>query len=144
VVRSNPFSKFQPKSMKKPAADMDSFIIGFPAETQVLLSQIRATIRKAAPRATEKISYGIPTFEQEGNLVHFSGYKNHIGFYPGTGAIAAFKAEISVYKNAKGTVQFPLDQPLPLGLIRRIVQFRVKQNLAKAASKKKTAAIKNK
>jgi uncharacterized protein YdhG (YjbR/CyaY superfamily) len=130
--------------MKKPVADIDNFIAGFPPETQVLLQQIRATIQKAAPKATEKMSYGIPTFEQAGNLVHFSGYKNHIGFYPGADGIAAFKEALSIYKNAKGSVQFPLDQPLPLALIRKIVQFRVKQNLAKAASQKKKAATKNK
>jgi uncharacterized protein YdhG (YjbR/CyaY superfamily) len=115
--------------------DIDAYIAGFPAATRKLLQQVRATIRKAAPEAEEKIGYGIPTFTLYGNLVHFAGYKNHIGFYPGAEGIASFKKELSIYKGAKGSVQFPLDQSLPLALIHKITSYRVKQNLEKAALK---------
>jgi len=117
--------------------DIDKYIAGFPEETQYLLDKIRATIIKAAPEAEEVISYQMPAYKLHGMLVFFAGYKNHIGFYPGAGGIEAFKKEISVYKNAKGSVQFPLDKKLPLQLITRIVKFRVKQNLEKAALKVK-------
>ena len=120
--------------MQKPI-DIDTYIAAFPEETQVLLQQIRATIRQAAPDAKETINYGIPTLTLEGNLVHFAGYKNHIGFYPGASGIASFQEELSEYKSAKGSVQFPLDKPLPLALVHKIVVFRVKQNLEKAALK---------
>lgn len=123
-----------------PAKNIDDHIALFPASTQVLLKQIKATVKKAAPDAEEAISYGIPTFKLNGNLVHFAGYKNHIGFYPGAAGIEAFKKELSVYKGAKGSVQFPLGKPLPLTLITRIVKFRVKQNLEKANIKKTVAA----
>ena len=126
------------EKIKTPVASIDDCISTFPEATRKKLEQIRSLIQKAAPKATETISYGIPTFQLEGNLVHFSGYKNHIGFYPGAAGIASFKKELSVYKGAKGSVQFPLDQPLPAALITRIVKFRVKQNLEKAALKKKT------
>jgi uncharacterized protein YdhG (YjbR/CyaY superfamily) len=115
--------------------DIDLYIAGFPEATQQVLKQVRATIRAAAPDATEIINYGIPTFFLKGNLVHFAGYKNHIGFYPTPSAIDAFKKELSVYKGAKGSVQFPLDKPMPLDLIRKITQFRVKQHLEKTAAK---------
>jgi len=111
------------------------YIALFPKGTRQLLRKMRATIKAAAPGAREKISYGIPAFTLEGNLVHFAGYGKHIGFYPGAGAVAAFKKEISQYESAKGSVQFPLDRPLPLALISRIVSFRVKQNLAKSKKK---------
>lgn len=117
----------------KTAKTIDAYIALYPKPTQVLLRQMRATIRKAAPAGVgEKISYGIPTFTLNGNLVHFGGYEHHIGFYPGAAGIAIFKKEMAKYKTSKGTVQFPLDKPLPLGLITKIVKFRVKQNLAKA------------
>jgi uncharacterized protein YdhG (YjbR/CyaY superfamily) len=117
------------------AGSIDEYIAAFPKETQKLLEAVRATIRKAAPKAEETIKYGIPTFMLGGNLVHFGGYKSHIGFYPAPRAIEAFKKELSVYKGAKGSIQFPLDQPLPLNLINRIVKFRVKQNLEKTKTK---------
>jgi len=126
--------------MKMPvskANNVDSYIAGFPEATQYLLDELRATIKKAAPDAEEVISYSMPAFKYHGMLVFFAGYKNHIGFYPGAGGIEAFKKEISVYKNAKGSVQFPLDKKLPLQLVTRIVKFRVKQNLEKAALKVK-------
>lgn len=96
---------------------------------------MRLTIKKAAPQAKEKISYGIPAFTLNGMLVWFAAFKNHIGFYPRTSAIVAFKKELSAYKRAKGSVQFPFDQPLPLPLISRMVKFRVKENLAKLKKK---------
>lgn len=117
--------------------NIDAYIADFPADTQKLLEQMRATIKAAAPDAEETINYGMPTFTLQGNLVHFAGYKNHIGFYPAPSGIQAFQQELSVYKNAKGSVQFPLDQPLPLDLISEIVKFRVLENLEKAASKGK-------
>lgn len=119
------------------AGTIDDHIRDFPKETRQKLEQIRLLIRKTAPAAEECISYGIPTFKLGGNLVHFSGYKNHIGFYPGASGIATFKKELSVYKGAKGSVQFPLDKPLPSELITKIVRFRVKENEAKTAEKNK-------
>lgn len=115
--------------------NIDEYIAGFPPEIQEKLETIRATIRKAAPNAEEAISYMIPTFKLHGNLVHFAAYKNHIGFYPGAGGIAAFQEELAGYETSKGTVQFPLDKRLPLTLITKIVKFRVQQNLDKAAAK---------
>lgn len=114
---------------------IDAYIAAFPKETQVLLQAMRKTIGEAAPEATETISYQIPTFKLKGNLVHFAGYKHHIGFYPGAAGIAAFADELTGYKRAKGSVQFPIDQPLPLELVSRIVKFRIEQDLAKAAQK---------
>lgn len=116
--------------------EIDKYIDDFPATTRSLLQQIRTCIQQAAPEASEKINYGIPTFVFHGNLVHFAGYKNHIGFYPAPSAITAFKKELSLYKGAKGSVQFPIDKPLPLALIRKIVKFRLKENLIKATIKK--------
>jgi len=117
--------------------DIDRYIAGFPEETQYLLDKVRTTIIKAAPEAEEVISYQMPAYKYQGILVFFAGYKNHIGFYPGAGGIEAFKKEIAVYKNAKGSVQFPLDKPIPLQLITKMVKFRMKQNKEKAAAKKK-------
>ncbi len=115
--------------------NIDLYIAEFPLDVQEHLQQIRITIQKAAPDAKEKISYGMPTFELNGNLIHFAGYKNHIGLYPAPQGIEAFKDELSVYKGAKGSVQFPLDKPMPLDLIRRITKYRVAQNLAKTKKK---------
>ena len=114
---------------------IDEYIATFPDAIQKLLQEVRATIKAAAPDATEKISYQMPTFFLEGNLVHFAAFKNHIGFYPAPRGIEAFKDELVVYKGAKGSVQFPLDQPMPLDLISRIVQYRAAENLQKAAQK---------
>ena len=97
----------------------------------------RATIKKAAPDAEETINYGIPTFTLKGNLVHFAGFKSHIGFYPTPSGIEKFKKELSVYEGAKGSVKFPLDQPIPYELIEKIVKFRAKENLERAESKGK-------
>jgi len=116
---------------KKTPQDIDDYISRYPAEVQQLLQKMRQTITKAAPKAEEKISYGIPALRLEGMLVWFAAFKNHIGFYPGAGAIKIFKEELSSYKAAKGSVQFPFDQPLPLALVSRMVKFRVKQNVEK-------------
>ena len=117
--------------------DIDQYIAGFPKTTQDILEQLRATIRKAAPEAEETINYGIPTFILKGNLVHFGGFKNHIGFYPAPSGINAFKKKLSAYEGAKGSIKFPIDQPLPFTLISKIVKFRVKENLEKVTGKKK-------
>ena len=116
---------------------IDEYIATFPADVQKILKEVRAVIKAAAPEASEKISYQMPTFFLFGNLVHFAAFKNHIGFYPAPRGIEEFQKELSVYKGAKGSVQFPLDQPMPLDLISRIVKFRVKDNLASAAAKGK-------
>ena len=105
---------------------------------QKTLRELRAFIRKLVPKATEKISYGIPTFELHGNLVHFAAYASHIGFYPGASGIKKFQIELANYPLSKGTIRFPLDRALPLRLIRRIVLFRVKENTQKAQLKSKT------
>lgn len=110
--------------------NIDEYIETFPVEIQKKLQEIRQTISESAPNATETISYQMPTFKLNGNLVHFAAYEHHIGFYPIPSGMEAFKEELSHYKTGKGSVQFPLDQPLPMDLIRRIVEFRVKENLA--------------
>ncbi len=117
---------------------IDDYIASFPEEIQAILQEVRATIHAAAPTATEKISYQMPTFFQNGNVVHFAAFKNHIGFYPAPRGIEAFADELSIYKGAKGSVQFPLDKPMPLDLIRRIVEFRVAENMEKASKKSST------
>jgi uncharacterized protein YdhG (YjbR/CyaY superfamily) len=116
---------------------IDDYIAGFPSDTQALLEEVRKTIRRAAPRAEEKISYQIPTFALYGNLVHFAAFKNHIGFYPGAAGMKAFEQELARYKTGKGSVQFPLEQPIPHALLTRIVKFRVQQNLEKAEARGK-------
>lgn len=116
---------------------IDEYIATFPPDIQEILQTLRATIRAAAPDASEKISYQMPTFYLEGNLVHFAAYRNHIGFYPAPRGIEAFQDELSRYKGAKGSVQFPIGEPLPLDLIGRIVAFRVQDNLARAQAKKR-------
>ena len=118
------------------AKNIDDYIAAYPADVQQLLQTMRDTIHKAAPDATEAITYGIPTFKLNGNLVHFGGYKNHIGFYPAPMGIEAFKEETAQYEAGKGTLQFPIDKPLPLDLISRIVKFRVEKNLTKMKKKK--------
>ena len=115
---------------------MDEYISTFPEDVQRILNELRQTIREVAPEAEETINYQIPTFTLHGNLVHFAALKNHIGFYPTPSGMEAFKKELSAYKGAKGSVQFPIDQPLPLPLIRRIVEYRVKENLERKEKKK--------
>ncbi len=125
------------KEMTTKYETVDQYIANFPADQQAVLQEIRATIKKAAPQATGKIGYGIPTFFLKGNLVHFAGFKNHYGFYPGPGAITRFEQEFAAYEQSKGTVRFPVDKPVPLDLIRRVTEFRVWENLKKAAQKGK-------
>lgn len=122
-------------SNKADFKSIDEYIATFPEATQVLLQEMRATIKAAAPDAVEKISYQMPTFAQQGNVVHFAAFKNHIGFYPVPRGVEAFEQELSLYDGSKGTVRFPMDKPLPLALISRIVQFRVTENLKKAEAK---------
>jgi uncharacterized protein YdhG (YjbR/CyaY superfamily) len=114
---------------------IDSYISMQPEPVQSKLRQLRAVIKKAAPNAGEGINYQIPTFSLAGNLVHFAAFKTHIGFYPTPSGVEAFKQELSVYKGAKGSVQFPLDKPLPLKLITAIVKFRVKENVGRSQAK---------
>ncbi|PYV87487.1 MAG: hypothetical protein DMG05_17500 [Acidobacteria bacterium] len=124
----------------KPSAPntIDEYIAGFPKDVQVILDKIRRTITKAVPGAEETISYQMPTFTLEGNyLVYFAAFKKHIGFYPAPIGNAEFKEELSVYAAGKGTVRFPLDKPIPFDLTSKIVNFRVKENLARAAAKGK-------
>jgi len=119
------------------AKSIDEYIAGFPLEVQEILEKVRATIRRAAPDAEEAVKYGIPTFTLQGNLVHFGAYQKHIGFYPTPTGLEEFKEKLSAYEGSKGTVRFPLDQPIPFDLITRIVEFRVKENLEKAEAKRK-------
>jgi uncharacterized protein YdhG (YjbR/CyaY superfamily) len=123
------------ENKKNGCASIDAYIAAFPAEIQKMLKDLRATIHAAAPDAEERISYQMPTFFLNGNLVHFAAFKNHIGFYPAPRGIEAFQEELSQYKGAKGSVQFPMDQPLPLKLIARIVKFRAAENRKKAEIK---------
>ena len=116
---------------KETPKNIDDYVDRFPNDVQQLLEKMRLTIKKAAPKAKETISYGIPAFALDGNLVWFAAFKSHIGFYPGAAAMVAFKKELSAYKGAKGSVQFPFDEPLPLALVTRIVKFRVKQSSRK-------------
>lgn len=111
---------------------IDEYISSFPDDVQKILQLVRATIKAAAPGAQEKISYAMPAFTLHGNLIYFAGYKNHIGLYPTPNGIDEFKEELSAYKSAKGSVQFPIDKPMPLELITRITKFMVKRNLTKA------------
>lgn len=113
-------------------SSIDEYIATFPEDIQKRLQEVRAVIKASAPDAEEKISYQMPTFFLKGNLVHFAAFKNHIGFYPTPSGIEPFKEELSVYQGAKGSIRFPLDQPLPLELIGKIVKLRVAENLKKA------------
>lgn len=117
--------------------NIDEYISGFPIETRSKLEEVRKTIRKCASKAEEVISYGMPAYKFNGMLVFFAGYKNHIGFYATPTGHSAFKKELSIYKQGKGSVQFPLDKPMPLKLIERIVKYRVKENLVRTKLKKK-------
>lgn len=118
-------------------SNIDEYIALFPEEIQVILAKIRQIIKENAPEASEKISYQMPTFFLNGNLIHFAAFKNHIGLYPTPTGIDAFKEELSKYKGAKGSVQFPLDQPIPYDLIKRIVLYRVAESAKTAEAKPK-------
>ena len=120
--------------MLKPK-NFEEYVIGFPEETQLLLEQLRATIIKAAPSAEETISYGMPAFKLNGMLVWYAAHTKHIGFYPRVSAMEVFEKELSAYKCSKGAVQFPFDKKLPLGLIGKIVKYRVAENLQKKKKK---------
>ena len=122
---------------KKTPQNIDEYIADFPEDIQAILQKIRALIREAAPEAEEAISYQMPTFKLNGNLVHFAAFTKHIGLYPTPSGTEAFKKELLPYKSGKGSIQFPLDQPIPYELIKEIVAFRVKENLEKTESKGK-------
>lgn len=124
------------KSNESASGEVDEFIARYPADVQKVLQKIRGIIREVAPEAKETINYGIPTFTLNGNLVHYSALTNHIGFYPTPSGIEKFKKELSKYEGAKGSVKFPLDEPIPYELIRKITEFRVKEQQAKAKKKK--------
>jgi uncharacterized protein YdhG (YjbR/CyaY superfamily) len=110
--------------------NIDEYIETFPEDVQIILEKMRQTIKKAAPEAEEGISYQMHTFKLNGkNLVHFAAFKNHIGFYPIPSGIEAFKEELSLYKQGKGSVQFPMDKPIPYDLVKKIVDYRAKENL---------------
>lgn len=119
------------------AKDIDEYIARFPRDVQPVLKKMRSTIGKAAPSAEEGISYGMPVFKLHGNLVYFGGFKHHIGFFPTSKPVQAFKKELAGYATSKGTVRFPLDEPIPYALVTRIVKFRVKEAKAKASAKKR-------
>ncbi|MCO6146792.1 iron chaperone [Flavobacterium sp. NRK1] len=121
--------------MDKPK-DIDTYIDSFPSEIQQLLQLVRITVHKAAINAEETISYGMPAFKLNGNLVYFAAFKNHIGFYALPSGNKAFQKELSQYKTGKGSIQFPYSKPLPLDLITKIVKFRIKENQQKADLKK--------
>jgi len=108
---------------------IDEYIAEFPENVRDILEELRRVIRQAAPQAQEAMRYGIPTFRLNGNLVHFAAFKNHIGFYPTPSAIEDFKEELSSYRQAKGSVQFPINKPIPYDLVRKIVKYRVKESL---------------
>lgn len=123
--------------MTNKPTDINEYIASFPENVQKLLEQVRSIIKKTAPEATEAISYAMPTFKLNGILVHFAAFQNHIGFYALPSGNEAFQKELSAYKTGKGSIQFPLDEPLPEALITKIVKFRVQENLEKALMKKK-------
>ena len=125
------------KTVSGSPKNIDEYIAGFPRDVQEILKQIRTTIMKAAPDTEEAIKYRIPTFVLNGNLVHFAAFKKHIGFYPTPSGIEEFKDELSRYERAKGSVQFPIDKPIPFSLIQKIVEFRVKESRSKFTAKKR-------
>lgn len=125
------------ESKSKGFGSIDEYIASFPKATQTKLKQMRAAVRSAAPQAEEKIAYQIPTFYQEGNIVHFAAFKNHIGFYPAPRGLEKFKKELSKYEGTKGAVRFPMDKPLPLSLVRKITKYRLAENLKRAKEKSK-------
>jgi uncharacterized protein YdhG (YjbR/CyaY superfamily) len=119
-----------------PPKNIDEYIASFSPEVQSILKKVRSTIRKAAPEALEKISYQIPTFALNGNLIHFAAFKNHIGLYPPVKGDEKLKADVAPYAGEKGNLKFPLDEPIPYGLISRVVKFRVKEQAARARPKR--------
>jgi len=122
---------------RPPAGSIDEYISGFPPDVQDILQKVRATIKRAAPDAEEAISYQMPTFRLEGNLVHFAAFKKHVGLYPTPSATESFRKELSPYETGKGSIRFPLGKPIPYDLIAKIVKFRVRENLGEAEDKGK-------
>jgi uncharacterized protein YdhG (YjbR/CyaY superfamily) len=125
------------KANKARPKNIDEYIAGFPRDIQKILAKIRSTIKKAAPGAEEKISYQMPTFTLNGNLVHFAAFREHIGFYPTPSGTEKFQKELTAYKGGKGSIRFPLDEPIPFALIEKIVKFRVKESLERSDAGKK-------
>jgi uncharacterized protein YdhG (YjbR/CyaY superfamily) len=125
------------KTDQTPPKTIDDYIAGFPPDVRVILQKLRATIRKTAPAAEEAIKYRLPTFVLHGNLVHFGAFKKHIGFYATPTGNKQFRQELSAYQGAKGSVQFPLNKPIPYGLVSKMVKFRVQENLERSTAKKK-------
>jgi len=135
-VQARNIKEFPPKgppldATRKKFKTIDEYVQTFPEEVQIILEKMRQTIRKAAPEAEEAISYQIPTFKLNGNLVHFAAFKNHVSFFPTARGVEAFKKELSQFVESKGTVRFPLDKPIPYDLVRKVTLFRRKQNLGK-------------
>ena len=116
---------------------IDEYIALFPSDVQDRLQAMRSAIRAAAPEATEKISYQMPTFHQNGNVVHFAAFKNHIGFFPGASGVEAFADRLTAYKTSKGTIQLPFSEPLPLELVKEITRWRVEENRQIVEARKK-------
>ncbi|HEY6626436.1 MAG TPA: DUF1801 domain-containing protein [Ignavibacteriaceae bacterium] len=129
-------TKIKPADRTGRFETIDEYIKTFPKDIQKILELVRETIKEAAPNAEEAISYQIPTFKLNGNLVHFAAFKNHIGFYPAPSGQKAFEKELSGYKSGKGSIQFPIDKPMPLALIKKIVKYRVKENSTQIKKKK--------
>jgi uncharacterized protein YdhG (YjbR/CyaY superfamily) len=129
--------------MKKQPNTIAEYIAMFPENIREILTEMKQVIEESAPQAEETISYGIPTFKLNGNLVHFAAYKKHVGFYPTSSGIKAFKKELSPYRLAKGTVQFPIDKPIPFGIVKKIVAYRVRENLAKPKGRPKITGLDN-
>src|SRR5215470_17581215 len=119
------------------AKDVNEYVAGFPKDVKQTLEKLRLTIKKAAPKAEEVISYQMPAFKYHGMLVYFAGYKNHIGFYPTSSPMKVFKDRLTNYKTSKGAIQFPINEAIPLTLVRDIVKFRIKENLEKENAKSK-------
>lgn len=126
IIRSS-----YPETPKYMISTIDEYISQFPKDVQMILNKIRQLIKECAPKAEEAFAYGIPTFKLNGNLVHFAAFKKHIGFYPTPSGIKQFKKELSNYKTAEGTIRFPIDEPIPYDLIKKIVKYRVKENISK-------------
>ena len=116
---------------------VDEYLSTFPPKTKSILRELRNTIKQAAPQAEELISYNMPAFKLNGVLVYYAAYKEHIGFYPTSSPIRVFKNELTDYKTSKGAIQFPIEESIPMGLVKRIVKFRVNENLGKTKAKKK-------
>jgi uncharacterized protein YdhG (YjbR/CyaY superfamily) len=125
------------KGSRRQFKNIDDYIAAFPKNVQPKLSELRSAIKESAPEAEEAISYGMPTYKLNGNLVHFAAYKRHIGFYPTHSGILAFEEKLSIYKHSKGAVQFPIDDPIPLDIVREIVRYRVKENLTRGVKRRK-------